>query len=217
MMSLFGGIFGGVFGKSSLDDYETLYEYIVTDQKKEGKELGKIKAAKIYEPILKKMKQELLDLKKDLSEETEDFDSQYKLLRKKAEYFIQQKDIVLRDIEVLKKGHPGKAELIDNFLITRDLNTGIVSTTDGIISVFLDDIMGKKRKKHCKKEFKKMVEKYKIKVDEVKAEIKQIIINLKALKEEDKQKLEIIATKVNGIVSDYEAALENYNYLKNLL
>ncbi|MBO5638209.1 MAG: hypothetical protein J5906_11965 [Acidaminococcaceae bacterium] len=207
-------------GKKKKETHNSIVEivkYIATDQEKEGRELGITLAAEIYAPVLKKLENDHLALKNELDRETEDFDSQYKLLRKKAEYYVTQKEKVLKDIERLKKKKPELSDFIDNCLGTSFSASTIIAKYDDVIGDWLHEKMEKKRQKYFEIEFKKKERVWKKKITEIKAEIKKLTESLNALKTEDKQKLKQIVSLVNRSISDYELVLEQYNSFKNLL
>lgn len=207
-------------GKKKKETHNSIVEivkYIATDQEKEGRELGITLAAEIYAPVLKKLENDHLALKNELDRETEDFDSQYKLLRKKAEYYVTQKEKVLKDIERLKKKKPELSDFIDNCLGTSFSASTIIAKYDDVIGDWLHEKMEKKRQKYFEIEFKKKERVWKKKITDIKAEIKKLTESLNALKTEDKQKLKQIVSLVNRSISDYELVLEQYNSFKNLL
>ena len=210
-----------VVGKGTVETVKTCakaYEYITTDQEKEGRALGTTKAAEIYAPVLKELENELISLKNELDKEADDFDSQYKLLRNKAKYYVKQKEKVLKDIEKLKKKKPEISDFIDNCLGSGYSATNIVfQYYGGTVGDWLQEKMDTKRQEYFEIEFSKKVSMWKSKISEVKAEITQIATDLDALTKEDKQKLKKIASLVNQTITDYELVLEQYNSFKEIL
>ena len=197
--------------------YQTL-KYAFTDQEKEGRELGKIKAAEVYEPVLKKLEDDLAALRTALSKEIGNFNSQYEKLRITATYYLNKKKEILKDIEQLKEDNPEHGSFIDNILISGSGGYNITGTSSGFfLGYFLKKEMDEKRKKYAEIEFEEMARKYEKKIDEIRKEMAREVAGLKALREEDKQKLEIISQKVNSAVYDYEQVLEKYNFIRSML
>lgn len=196
-----------------------LVKYVTTDQEREGRELGITKAAEIYAPVLKKLEKELKTLKNELDKETNDFDAQYMLLRKKAEYYVAQKGKVLKDIEKLKKKKPDISDFIDICLNSGLSGASVFMEYDhyDAIGEWLHKKMDEKRQEFFEIEFKEKEREWKKKISEIKAEVKKLAKSLEALTKEDKQKLKQIASLVNRAITDYELVLEQYNSFVNLL
>ena len=212
-MDIFPSFGGGLIFKG--------IKYVLTDQEKEGRELGKVKAAEVYEPVLEKLEQDLGALKVALSKEVGNFNSQYEKLRITAEYYLNKKEEILDKIERLKDYYPEHDDLIDTMMASgsgMSSMTGMIGSTSlGFFGYFLEKEMDEKRKKFAEIEFEEMAMGYEKKIEEIRKEMDRTVKGLKALKEEDKQKLEIISQKVNAAVKDYENALEKYNFLESML
>ncbi len=193
-------------------------KYVVTDQEKEGRELGKIKAAEVYEPVLEKLEQDMEALKAALSKEIGNFNSQYEKLRITAEYYLNKKKEILDKIERLKESYPEHSSFIDNILVSGSGGYSIIGPSSGIfLGYFLEKEMDEKRKKYAEIEFEYMAKGYEKKIEEIKKEMAKAVAGLDALREEDKQKLEIISQKVNSAINDYEKTLEKYNFIWSML
>ena len=196
-------------------------KYALTDQEKEGRELGKVKAAEVYEPVLEKLKQDLGALKVSLSKEVGNFNSQYEKLRITAKYYLDKKKEILDKIERLKDYHPENSDLIDSVMAFGSNMSSMHSMMDSpsldFFGYFLEKEMDEKRKKFAAIEFEEMAKGYEKKIEEIRKEMDRTVKGLNVLKEEDKQKLETISQKVNAAVKDYEKTLEKYNFLESML
>ena len=202
--------FGGI------KDIAKLVKWAVSDQEKEGRELGIKKAAEIYGPVFRQMENECVLLEMERKKIDSDFNDRAGLLREKAVYFYNKKAEVLNEIERLKKERPNKKEIFDKILSSSGYSAVRSPIPYGVLSDWLEGKMDKKRKEFFEIEFKKQSEVWKKKILDEERKIKEITKQLTILRNKADAAITIIGKKTDEAVSQYEEALEKYNYLKSL-
>ena len=197
-------------------DLAKAVECAVTDQEKEGRELGIKKAAEIYAPVLRQLENENALLKMEMQQIESDFSARAGLLRDKAVYFENKKVEVLKQIERLKRKQPDKKEIFEKVMSSSSYSVIQSPIPYGVLSDWLEGKMDKKRKEFFEIEFKNKSKVWKEKIHEEERKIKEITKKLTIRQNETDTAINMIGEKTNEAVSQYEEALEKYNYLKSL-
>lgn len=204
-------------------DIFKVVEYMLTDQEKEGRELGIKAAVNIYEPVLKNLEIRQVKIIAASDKERSFFEGQAKFLKEQcAEYERKTAELAA----IIKSHSDKKSESVDIFFsqinsfgMYSGANIRIICDdiyNSQSLSDYLDDKMKEKREKFFKIEFERQALVWQEKIKSVRAKIVESIRNLKSLKISNREQLKYISAIVDDAVNEYCETLARYNALKEM-
>ena len=199
--------------------------YAMTDQEKEGRELGIELAARIYKPIFQNLENRQARINTATDKEKVFFEEQANsLINQCAEYEQKTADLA----EKIKRQSTKKAQAVDTVLKVNGFGYGAMCGGDSISLIsdalstawsiinFIDNEMEKKRSYYRKLEFEKQSRIWEGKIKDIRQKIAESIRNLKSYKISNREQLEYISKIVDDAVEEYCETLAKYNVLREM-
>lgn len=196
-----------------------VWDYMWSDQEKEGREYAIKFSARLYKNIVEELEESIRKIKNRSRVGNIKFTSQIKQLREKNTFYesmITELDEKINQLIVNNSS-------LDKFHTEYSLNRvfaltefGQYRTEDKSKIENLDDKMERKRRKYFEIELKKRIEMWENKIDELMMEKRGIIESFKVSKHEEKEILLNLISVIESKQTEYINKVIEYNAIKFL-